>query len=382
MENNTQELYHWGIKGQKWGQRRYQNKDGSLTPAGQKRYNKEVEKLKKETAKVKAAEKVIANKKKVQNKFDKLEEKKAALEARKKALKDGKDPEEEKKKAEETIEQKRERLLKSTNPKELYDERDLLSTMELNERINRIDTEARLNSKIVIEHERTGQEKMKELQSKLDTATATYKSIDNAYSAVVNSAIGKTLAKKMGLEPPKKKFDINEFWENRHSKSAQEMMEANKWLTAEESIGKKRDASNERAKAEAEAKKAEKEAKKAEAEAKKVEKEAAKKAEVEAKKAEKEAAKEAKKSEKEAAKEAKKAEKEAEKSAREEADKSEIIGEGTSKSSIKERSESGHKWWEQNKTTVNTIKTTNIGEWDSIKSSNDELLRLMYDMYD
>lgn len=32
------ELYHWGIKGMKWGVRRYQNKDGSLTPAGIKRY--------------------------------------------------------------------------------------------------------------------------------------------------------------------------------------------------------------------------------------------------------------------------------------------------------------------------------------------------------
>lgn len=37
------ELRHWGIKGMKWGQRRYQNKDGSLTPAGKKRYNQEVE---------------------------------------------------------------------------------------------------------------------------------------------------------------------------------------------------------------------------------------------------------------------------------------------------------------------------------------------------
>lgn len=36
MENN--ELYHHGIKGQKWGIRRFQNKDGSLTNAGLKRY--------------------------------------------------------------------------------------------------------------------------------------------------------------------------------------------------------------------------------------------------------------------------------------------------------------------------------------------------------
>lgn len=32
------ELYHWGIRGMKWGRRRYQNKDGSLTPEGRKRY--------------------------------------------------------------------------------------------------------------------------------------------------------------------------------------------------------------------------------------------------------------------------------------------------------------------------------------------------------
>lgn len=35
------ELYHWGIKGMKWGVRRYQNQDGTLTVEGKKRYQQE-----------------------------------------------------------------------------------------------------------------------------------------------------------------------------------------------------------------------------------------------------------------------------------------------------------------------------------------------------
>ena len=35
--SNSNSLEHHGIKGQKWGVRRYQNKDGSLTPAGKER---------------------------------------------------------------------------------------------------------------------------------------------------------------------------------------------------------------------------------------------------------------------------------------------------------------------------------------------------------
>ena len=38
-EDNGNELFHHGIKGQKWGVRRYQNEDGTLTDAGKSRYN-------------------------------------------------------------------------------------------------------------------------------------------------------------------------------------------------------------------------------------------------------------------------------------------------------------------------------------------------------
>ena len=35
---SANDIYHHGIKGQKWGIRRFQNPDGSLTPEGRRRY--------------------------------------------------------------------------------------------------------------------------------------------------------------------------------------------------------------------------------------------------------------------------------------------------------------------------------------------------------
>ena len=53
MYYNNQ-IWHWGVKGMKWGVRRYQNADGSLTEAGKRRY---------------AADKVANNKKKEKNRL-------------------------------------------------------------------------------------------------------------------------------------------------------------------------------------------------------------------------------------------------------------------------------------------------------------------------
>lgn len=82
------ELQHHGTKGQKWGKRRFQNKDGSLTAAGRKRYSqmkaaarkvgktvKEVDDKRKARKARKDAELVLAKQKKAEEKAKTKEEK-------------------------------------------------------------------------------------------------------------------------------------------------------------------------------------------------------------------------------------------------------------------------------------------------------------------
>ena len=226
MISNDAYLEHHGIKGMRWGVRRYQNKDGSLTPLGRKKYGTKTNFEKVQAAK-RASSKDVVKKNKARLKAEENTRKELEKYKKKAGLED--DPPEFDKEA------IRKKTLSSTDASEIYKNRDLLTTTEINERLNRIETEAKL-ARVAEGTKVTGRDKVNDmLQRNADTigkATNLFKKVDDAYSSVANSAIGKALAKQLGLELPKKELDIDKFIKDFNKHSTEEILDFNKNLQA------------------------------------------------------------------------------------------------------------------------------------------------------
>lgn len=209
------ELTHWGIKGMKWGVRRFQNKDGSLTDKGGKRYNgsdyQPRKSLGQKISDYKKAAKRKANLKKAREaraaKKESEEKAKVAAEQRKKDVESGK-----------------------IKAKDMTNE-------ELRDRINRMNDEKRYNQLM----EETGHNSMMASYGKKFAQKMWNEAIQPALIESGKQILKDKINDAVKKSVPVEEFDIDKFWKNRNKMSTQQIMDVNKRLTAEESIKKKMD---------------------------------------------------------------------------------------------------------------------------------------------
>lgn len=214
----TNELYHYGRRGMKWGQRLYQNKDGSLTALGRIRYRQHQKSVaKKRNAALKKARKARATKKQ----------------------------------EELTVEEQRAKLLKSTDADFLYKNRKLLTAAEINERLNRIDAERRLSE--------VADKNKKAVIDRVDKVIKWTKKVDEFYQ-LKNLPMIKAIGKAIGLggyeggDEGGKSPNLDKIWKNLDNTSDEALNKAIKRANSEKAFKKLLDEQHERQSQEAQKK--------------------------------------------------------------------------------------------------------------------------------
>lgn len=176
MDNN--ELQHAGIKGMKWGRRRYQNPDGTWTALGKARRRE-------------GDDDNSSSKKDSEHK--KLKDTSTTVNKTSGKGNDSKPKEDPDKKPEETIEQKKERILRSKSAEDIYNNSHLFTDQELNNAANRLSTEARIRA--LIPAKKPG------LKDKI--ASSLKSTVVPPLIDAGKKALTKALESKLGLKDPK-----------------------------------------------------------------------------------------------------------------------------------------------------------------------------------